>query len=136
MKSDLSNFSFIISILWSCLRNLWLPQDYKNYFLWFFQKFILSPFSFLGDYFYNWCYCFLKLLENSPEKPSEKPKVFFLYRCCDLWGRKESDLTEQLNWTEVLNQGLNFLNSIKLLIVSIFSVRFGNFYVLGNYYFI
>ena len=20
--------------------------------------------------------------------------------CCDLWGRKESDMTEQLNWTE------------------------------------
>ena len=23
--------------------------------------------------------------------------------CCDSWGRKESDMTEQLNWTEALD---------------------------------
>ena len=29
--------------------------------------------------------------------------------CCDSWGRKESDTTEQLNWTElILGKSLNF----------------------------
>ena len=25
------------------------------------------------------------------------------WQCCDSWGRKESDMTEQLNWTELKN---------------------------------
>jgi len=27
--------------------------------------------------------------------------------CCDSWGRKESDMTERVNWTELI---LNFVN--------------------------
>ena len=23
--------------------------------------------------------------------------------CCDSWGREESDMTERLNWTELMN---------------------------------
>ena len=36
--------------------------------------------------------------------------------CCSSWGRKESDMTEQLNWTEVTMQdkGACFRNSIKV----------------------
>ena len=30
--------------------------------------------------------------------------------CCNSWGRKESDTTEQLNWTE-LTEGMSFYNS-------------------------
>ena len=30
--------------------------------------------------------------------------------CCDSWGRKESDMTEQLNWTKVLLIFSNFLS--------------------------
>ena len=35
--------------------------------------------------------------------------------CCDSWGRKESDTTEQLNWTEI-NPTFQKLNSVCLLI--------------------
>ena len=31
--------------------------------------------------------------------------------CCDSWGHKESDMTEQVNWTE-LNASQNFWNKI------------------------
>ena len=30
--------------------------------------------------------------------------------CCDSWGRKESDTTEQLNWTELILEGWGFVN--------------------------
>ena len=32
--------------------------------------------------------------------------------CCDSWGRKESDMTERLNWTEGANRQCNFLIKI------------------------
>ena len=31
--------------------------------------------------------------------------------CCDSWGRKESDMTEQLNWTELDSVGKESLCS-------------------------
>ena len=36
--------------------------------------------------------------------------------CCDSWGRKESDTTEQLNWTE-LNAGCNLISVFNLLTI-------------------
>ena len=30
--------------------------------------------------------------------------------CCDSWGRKESDTTERLNWTELNPSSVNFLS--------------------------
>ena len=35
--------------------------------------------------------------------------------CCDSWGRKESDTTEQLNWTEMNSTTKVFKYNIKLL---------------------
>ena len=31
--------------------------------------------------------------------------------CCSPWGHKESDMTEQLNWTEVVEHSVRFLSS-------------------------
>ena len=42
--------------------------------------------------------------------------------CCDSWGRKESDMTERLNWTE--NQ-----------IISIISVSAMNVSIISGWYF-
>ena len=33
---------------------------------------------------------------------------------CGSWGRKESDMTEQLNWTETKNNFLKVLNGFKI----------------------
>ena len=36
--------------------------------------------------------------------------------CCDSWGRKESDTTEQLNWTELMTvNGTNAYTALKIL---------------------
>ena len=35
--------------------------------------------------------------------------------CCDSWGRKESDMTERLNWTESLLPGLHFFTDVCVL---------------------
>ena len=34
--------------------------------------------------------------------------------CCNSWGHKESDTTEQLNWTELMSMSLNPLYPLKL----------------------
>ena len=36
--------------------------------------------------------------------------------CCDLWGHKESDTTERVNWTDAFNRGLLSIFSNKHLI--------------------
>ena len=42
--------------------------------------------------------------------------------CCDSWGRKESDTTERLNWTE-----LYFLTSISLFMVTMLGIETNSF---------
>ena len=40
--------------------------------------------------------------------------------CCDSWGRKESDMTELLNWTELM------LKTMKYLVIIITGLKLGN----------
>ena len=44
--------------------------------------------------------------------------------CCDSWGCKESDTTERLNWTEIIESRIRRLNIVKMLILSKFICRF------------
>ena len=32
--------------------------------------------------------------------------------CCNSWGRKESDTTERLNWTELIHKNIYFLSTV------------------------
>ena len=48
--------------------------------------------------------------------------------CCDSWGRKESDTTEQLNWTELLLP-VNLGSHIFML----FSPKVGIYFYFPNY---
>ena len=43
--------------------------------------------------------------------------------CCDSWGRKESDTTERLNWTEQLIKGIGCHNLISFLSGIITSIQ-------------
>ena len=43
--------------------------------------------------------------------------------CCNSWGRKESDTTEQLNWTEMIYQSMLFLVNEKIFIYLLFLIN-------------
>ena len=52
--------------------------------------------------------------------------------CCDSWGHKESDTTEQLNWTEPYINGIENMQYVQQIINGFSSRTFFHFFILNR----
>ena len=60
-----------------------------------------------------------------------------LHAACSPWGRKESDMTEQLNWTELnSNKATLFLSAYFILVIHLHMQRLGDIVFLEIFYFV